>query len=64
MNLLDGTWFRVPFIRVETLEGEDLEGTSRTVDIQVDRPLGESSERKDSQLDAAVEHLLGQIDGT
>jgi hypothetical protein len=44
------------------LDGEDLEGASRTVDIRVDRPLGEAAENKDSQLDAAVEHLLKQID--
>ena len=62
VGLLDGTWFRVPFVKVATLDGENLEGTARTVDIQVDRPLGEAAENKDSQLDAAVEHLLRQID--
>jgi len=62
VDLLDGTTFRVPFIQVATLDGENLEGTARTVDIQVARPLGEAAENKDSQLDAAVEHLLKQID--
>jgi C-terminal processing protease CtpA/Prc len=62
-GLLDGTSFRVPFIKVATLDGEDLEGTSRTVDIRVDRPLGEAAQHKDSQLDAAIENLLKEIDG-
>ncbi|MFC1719457.1 S41 family peptidase, partial [Candidatus Poribacteria bacterium] len=62
VGLLDGTSFRVPFVKVATLDGQDLEGTARTVDIQVDRPLGEAAKNKDSQLDAAIEHLLKQID--
>ncbi|MBM3212339.1 hypothetical protein FJZ33_08970 [Candidatus Poribacteria bacterium] len=62
-GLLDGTWFRVPFIRVATIEGQNLEGTARTVDIWVERPLGEAAKGKDSQLDAAIKHLLRQIDG-
>lgn len=63
VGLLDGTWFRVPFIRVANVEGDNLEHGSRTIDIFVERPLGESSENKDSQLDAAIENLLKQIDG-
>jgi Tol biopolymer transport system component/C-terminal processing protease CtpA/Prc len=62
VSLLDGSWFRVPFIKVATLEGQNLEGEARTVDVLVDRPLGESAKRKDSQLNAAIEHLLKQID--
>ena len=61
-NLLDGTWFRVPFIKVATVEGQNLEGTARTVDVWVERPLGETAKGKDSQLDVAIEHLLRQID--
>lgn len=63
-NLLDGTWFRVPFVQVATLDGENLEGASRSVDIVVHRPLGEAVQGKDSQLDAAIDHLLKQIDKT
>lgn len=61
VNLLDGTWFRVPFIKVANVEGENLELVSRTVDAYIERPLGE--EGKDSQLDVAIECLLNQIDG-
>jgi len=61
VNLLDGTWFRVPFIKVANVEGENLELASRTVDVYVERPLGE--DEKDSQLDTAIECLLDQIDG-
>jgi hypothetical protein len=59
VNLLDGTWFRVPFIKVANIEGDNLELGSRTVDVYVERPLGE--DKKDSQLDTAIENLLNQI---
>ena len=62
-GLLDGTVFRLPRLRVSTLEGENTEGTARPVDVQVDRPLGEAAQGIDSQLDVAVEQLLAQIDG-
>ncbi len=62
-SLLDGTIFRLPRLRVTTLEGENTEGTARPVDVQVDRPLGEAAQGIDSQLDVAVEQLLAQIDG-
>ena len=61
-SLLDGTVFRLPRLRVTTLEGENTEGTARPVDVQVDRPLGEATQGIDSQLDVAVEQLLAQID--
>jgi len=61
-KLLDGSNFRLPRMRVSTLTGENLEGTARNVDFQVERPLGEAAEHKDSQLDVAVEKLLQQID--
>jgi len=62
INLLDGTWFRVPFIKVENVDGENLETESREVDVYVERPLGESLQNKDSQLDTAIKCLLEQID--
>jgi tricorn protease len=63
VGLLDGTWFRVPFIKVANIEGDNLELGSREVDVYVERPLGESDENKDSQLDVAIKNLLIQIDG-
>jgi len=61
-KLLDGSNFRLPRMRVSTLTGENLEGTSRSVNFQVKRPLGEATANRDSQLDVAVEKLLQQID--
>jgi len=62
-SLLDGTWFRLPRLKVSTLEGENLERAARPVDIDVDRPPGEADRGEDSQLRVAVETLLAQIDG-
>jgi C-terminal processing protease CtpA/Prc len=61
-TLLDGTSFRVPFVRVGTREGENLELNSRPVDVHVERPLGESARGVDSQMDRAAQILLEQID--
>lgn len=67
-QLLDGSWFRLPRIAVRTLTGENLEGAARPVDVDVEQPLGEwhpdPTRRRDRQLDAAVEVLLAQIDGS
>ena len=54
-DLIDGSSVRLPFIRVEDLRGQNMEGNPRPVDIDVDRPLGET---RDAQLDAAVKVLL------
>lgn len=61
-QLLNGTSFRLPRMRVGTLDGENLEGAPRPVDIDVDRPLGEAARGVDSQLDTAARELLAQID--
>ena len=60
VTLIDGTVFRLPFIRVETAEGVNMERNPRPVDVPVTRPFGESYTGKDSQLDAAVRELLGR----
>jgi Tol biopolymer transport system component len=57
-ELIDGSSVRLPFIRVEDLRGQNMEGNPRPVDIDVDRPLGETGAGKDAQLDAAVKALL------
>jgi tricorn protease len=59
VSLLDGTVFRLPFSRIQTAEGEDMELNPRPVDLNVTRPIGESYTGRDSQLDAAVRELLG-----
>ena len=60
--LIDGSNVRVPFIRIQTTSGEDMEGHPRPVDVAVERPLGESETGQDAQLAAAVQTLLAQID--
>ncbi len=59
--LLDGTILRIPFIKITTNEGVDMELNSRPVDVPVKRAAGESYQNKDSQLDTAVKELLSQI---
>jgi tricorn protease len=60
--LLDGNYIRLPYLKVATPEGEDLEGKGRAVDVDVSLPMGEPARGKDHQLDAAVATLLAQID--
>lgn len=57
LQLLDGTTFRLPFMKVTDHEGKNMELAPRPVDIQVTRSFNEGSE-KDTQLDAAVKELL------
>jgi tricorn protease len=61
-RLIDGSNVRVPFVRIQTTSGEDMEGHPRPVDVEVERPLGESETGQDAQLAAAVQTLLAQID--
>jgi Tol biopolymer transport system component/C-terminal processing protease CtpA/Prc len=60
-TLVDGTTIRMPGTRITTLEGLTMELNPRPVDIPVTRPIGESLQRKDSQLDTAVRELLLQL---
>jgi C-terminal processing protease CtpA/Prc len=60
ISLIDGTVFRLPFIRIETADGVNMERNPRPVDVPVRRPFGESYTGRDSQLDAAVRELLGR----
>jgi Tol biopolymer transport system component/C-terminal processing protease CtpA/Prc len=63
LSLIDGTGFRVPFIKITASDGSDMELHPRPVDVPVTRPVGETYTDKDSQLDAAVRELLKQIGG-
>ena len=58
-GLIDGSSVRLPFIRIDDLSGQNMEGAPRPVDIDVDRPLGETGAGMDAQLQAAVRVLLG-----
>jgi len=62
-SLIDGSSVRVPFIRIQGADGKDMELNPRPVDIQVERPLGETLAGKDSQLDTAVTELLKGLGG-
>lgn len=60
-NTFDGTSVRLPRQRITSLDGKDMELNPRPVDIPVTRPIGETYTGRDSQLDAAVRSLLGDI---
>ncbi len=58
ITLVDGTTFRLPFERVTTLQGQNMELHPRPVDVYVTRPVGS---RTDPQLEAAVRTLLQEL---
>jgi len=58
--LLDGSVIRVPSVRITTAKGENMELHPRPVDVPVTRPMGESYQGTDIQLQTAVKTLLGQ----
>lgn len=61
MDLVDGTTMRMPGTLITGADGKNMENNPRPVDIAVTRPIGESYAGRDSQLDAAVKELLGEI---
>jgi C-terminal processing protease CtpA/Prc len=60
-TMVDGTTVRLPFMRNAQVDQAALELVPRKVDLQVDRPMGESYGRRDVQVEAAVKELLAQI---
>jgi tricorn protease len=52
---------RMPATRITTLDGTTMELNPRPVDVPVTRPIGESRQGKDTQLDTAVRELLRQL---
>lgn len=58
---IDGSIVRVPFITITTAKGEPMEMRPRPVDVDVRRALGEDAAGRDSQIEAAVKELIGQI---
>jgi C-terminal processing protease CtpA/Prc len=59
VNLFDGTNFRLPRQAIYGNDGKNMEMNPRPVDVLVTRPIGESLIGKDSQLDRAVQELMG-----
>jgi tricorn protease len=62
-SLVDGTQVRMPGTFIRDNRGQNMELNPRPVDVHVERPAGEWYLGRDSQLDRAVEVLLGQIAG-
>jgi tricorn protease len=62
-TLVDGTAVRMPGTRIRDLQGREMELVPRPVDVEVERPAGEEYLGRDSQLDRAVETLLGELAG-
>jgi C-terminal processing protease CtpA/Prc len=56
--LIDGSSVRLPFIRVQDLSGQNMEMHPRPVDVEAERPLGETDAGADHQLEVAVKTLL------
>jgi Tol biopolymer transport system component len=57
-SLIDGSSVRVPGWRIEDLRGQTMEMNPRPVDVEVERPLGETAAGTDAQLERAVKELL------
>jgi len=60
-QLIDGTSFRLPRMKITANDGTNMERNPRPVDVEVTRPIGETLTGRDSQLDAAVRELLKQL---
>ena len=58
VQLMDGSTFRLPHMRVKAADNTEMEGHPRPVDVDVSRPIGETLAGTDAQLDAAVRALL------
>lgn len=61
-QLIDGTTFRLPRMKVTANDGTVMERHPRPVDVQVSRPIGESYTGNDSQLETAVRELTKQLE--
>ncbi len=56
--LIDGSALRTPSTRIQDLRGQTMEMHPRPVDVEVERPLGETLTGTDVQLDRAARELL------
>jgi C-terminal processing protease CtpA/Prc len=57
-QLIDGSAVRVPGWRIQDMRGQTMEMHPRPVDVEVERPLGETETGSDAQLERAVKELL------
>jgi tricorn protease len=57
-TLIDGSAVRVPGWRIQDMRGQTMEMHPRPVDVEVERPLGETAAGSDAQLERAVKELL------
>ncbi|MDP9347768.1 MAG: S41 family peptidase, partial [Gemmatimonadota bacterium] len=64
LPLVDGSVIRIPRSLITGSKGDNMELAPRPVDVAVTRPLGEAQTGRDSQLDAAVRELLGELGRT
>lgn len=61
VQLIDGSNLRLPFDRITANDGTLMEMHPRPVDVPAAKPIGESLQGRDSQLEAAVNELLKEI---
>ncbi|HSV74349.1 MAG TPA: S41 family peptidase [Chthonomonadales bacterium] len=61
VTLVDGTRFRVPTTGWFTLAGQNMENNGVRPDIHVENSPEDNAAGRDRQLEAAVQHLMGQI---
>jgi C-terminal processing protease CtpA/Prc len=57
-QLIDGSAVRVPGWRIQDMRGQTMEMHPRPVDVEVERPLGETETGSDAQLERAVKELM------
>ena len=60
-GLVDGSTVRMPRTKIRDTTGQVMELNPRPVDVEVERPAGESYLDRDTQLERAVEELLRQL---
>ena len=60
-GLVDGTSVRMPRTKIRDTRGQVMELNPRPVDIEIERPTGESYLGIDTQIERAVEELLAQL---
>jgi tricorn protease len=61
VRLVDGSSVRMPRTKIRDTRGQVMELNPRPVDIEVERPTGESYLGRDRQLERAVDELLRQL---